>query len=569
MNISAKLKKYSLSLLLSSVALSGFSQQYRSPVDFPLSLSANFGELRNNHFHSGIDIKTQGVTGKPVLSVEDGYVSRINISPGGYGLAIYVSHPNGQTSVYGHLEKFAPKIAEYAKNMQYEKESFAVDLQPDATLFPVKKGDLIAYSGNSGSSGGPHIHFEIRDTQTQNIFDPLVFYKDVIKDTQAPDVRGIAAYPIPGRGVVNGSIDPLRQSVSLLRNGSYAALKTPISAWGLVGFGVKSYDKMTGTANVYGVKIVRLFVDDELVFRSDVKTYAFDQTRMLNSFTDFVDWRRNKSFFMKSFVEPGNTLSFYTTKEDGYNGYVLFDKEKVYNLKYELEDLYGNKTTYPFTVTGKQQQIPIPSGCSLVMVWNEDNRYISEDFTLIIPKGNLYNDLCFKLSQTISEEYYSNIFTINNVPVPLHRSGEVKIKMTTDPLANKKAYGLVQINGTKKSWIGGAYNNGYITASIRELGLKVAVFADQTAPTITPVNPKQWIQDGVIKIRAVDNLSGIASFRGTVDGQFVLFEHDVKSTTYSYKLDASRIKKGKTHKLVFTATDACGNKAEYTDEFYY
>lgn len=569
MTIYDKIKKHSLILLFGSVTLSAFSQQYRSPVDFPLSLSANFGELRNNHFHSGIDMKTQGVTGKPVLSVEDGYISRINISPGGYGWAIYVAHPNGQTSVYGHLDRFAPKIGEYVKKMQYERETFAINLEPDQNLFPVKKGDLIAYSGNSGSSGGPHIHFEIRDSQSQNILDPLVYYKDVIKDTQAPDVRGIAAYPIPGRGVVNGSIDPLRQNISLLKNGSYSALKTPIDAWGLVGFGVKSYDRMTGTNNIYGVKIVRLWIDDELIFQSDIESYAFDETRMLNSFTDFVDWRQNKSFFMKSFVEPGNTLSFYKTKDDGYNGYYLFNKEKVYNLKYELEDLYGNKTTYPFSVSGKEQPLPRPSGCSLVMVWDENNRYISEDFTLIIPKGNLYNDVCFKLTQTASSDYYSNIFAINNTPVPLHKSGEVKIKMTSDPIANKKQYGLVQINGTKKSWIDGTYNNGYVTASIRELGMKVAVSADQTPPTITPVTPNKWVQNETIKIKATDNLSGIASFRGTIDGQFVLFEHDVKSPIYSYKLDPSRLKKGQNHKLVFTVIDACGNKTEYTDQFYY
>lgn len=560
--------KQSILFLFTLLSLSTFAQQYRSPLDIPLQLSANCGELRNNHFHSGIDIKTQGVTGKSIHSIEDGYVSRIAVSPSGYGLALYIDHPKtGHTSVYGHLESYNPRIAKYVKDKQYEQEKFRVDLKLKPNEIPVKKGEIVAYSGNTGGSGGPHLHFEIRDTKTEEVLDPLAYFKNMIADTKAPDVRGIAAYPIPGRGVVNGSIEPLRQSVSLLKNGTYSSPKEDIEAWGIIGLGIKSYDKMDGNSNIYGVKSATMSVDGKQIFKYNTEKFSFDQTRMINTFTDFEDWKLNKSFFMQSFVEPGNLLPFYTTVNDGY---IDIDEERSYNISYQLIDIYGNKTNYNFKIIGKKQTISKPSGCSMVMVWNDDNRYISEPFSLIIHKGNLYNNICFTLSETPSNNYYSSIFTVNNKPVALDNSGEVRIKMTSDPLSNKEQYGIVQLNGSKPSWIGGRYMNGTIVAPIRELGVRLAVSADTQAPVITPVtNNKKGIQSKTneIKLKVTDDLSGISSFKGTVDGKFALFTHDVKSPIYTYKFDASKIGTGKTHKLVFTAIDECGNTTIYTTDF--
>jgi len=563
------------SFLAIALSLNASSQNYRNPLDIPIQLSANFGELRNNHFHSGLDFKTQQVTGKPIFSVEDGYVSRISVSPAGYGLALYIDHPStGQTSVYGHLDYFNPEISAYVKNKQYEQESFRVNLYPKTSELPVKKGDIVAYSGNTGGSGGPHLHFEIRDTKSEEPMDPLVYYKSRIKDNTAPDIRGIAAYPLPGRGVINGSSSPLRQGVTKLKSGAYSGLKQDIEAWGIIGLGIKAYDRMDGTTNTYGVRTISLSVDGKQIFKYDMGRFNFDETRMLNSFTDFADWRLNKSFYMKSFIEPGNRLRLYSAKEQGY---LNINEERPYKIRYELQDIYGNKSSYQFTITGKKQDIKVPSGCSLVMVWNDDNRYISDPFSLIINKGNLYDDVCFTLTQSNSPRYYSNIFSVNKTPVPLDKSGEVRIKVGKDNISNKRQYGIVQINGNKESWIGGTYKDGYIIASIRELGIRLAVSADTEPPVISPFTTTRKVKgktrkiqesrSDLIRLRVNDNLSGIASFRGTVDGKFALFEHDVKSNVYTYIYDSSRIETGKTHKLVFTATDGCGNTAEYSTEF--
>lgn len=558
-------------LLLSSLNIHG--QDYGSPLDIPILLSANCGELRGNHFHAGIDIKTQGVIGKKVYSIEDGFVSRIFVSPGGYGLAIYVDHPNGQTSVYGHLSRFNDKIDKYVKEQQYKQESFRVDLKLKPNQFKVKKGDLIAYSGNTGGSGGPHVHLEIRDTKSEELLDPLKYFKKYISDNVSPEVRGIAAYPVPGLGVVNYTYLPLRQTVSKNKAGSYQNPPTPIEAWGTIGLGIKAYDRMSGTSNIYGVKSITMKVNGKQIFSSDISRFSFDQTRMINTFTDFSDWKLNKSFYMYSFVEPGNQLPFYKVQDQGY---ITVNEERPYNIEYTLTDAYGNSTDYSFTVQGKKQKIPRPSGCSLVMAWDRDNKYVSENFTLTVNKGNLYNDVCFVLAQESSDEYFSDIFTINNSPVPIDKSAEVKIKLKRDNLNNKKQYGLVQLNGTKKSWLGGQYNNGFLTTNIRELGFKATIMADTQAPTIRPVENKKNSKKNSqisqspdeIQLRITDNLSGVASVRGTVDGKFVLFENDVKSPVYTYKIDADRIAKG-SHTLEVIAIDDAGNKAVYTTDFTY
>ncbi|WP_165042675.1 M23 family metallopeptidase [Dysgonomonas sp. ZJ709] len=558
------MKKILLSIALTFTLGANAQSQYRYPLDVPAILSANFGELRPNHFHSGIDLKTEGVVNKPVYSIMDGYVSRISVSPSGYGLALYIAHPNGQTSVYGHLNKYAPKIAEYIKERQYEQERYSIDITVDKNALPLKKGDLIAYSGNTGSSMGPHVHFEIRKSNTQEALDPLVFYKNQIKDTQKPIVKGIAVYPIYGKGVVNKKDIPFRRAITILKNGTYSPIKDSIYVWGTIGLGINSVDKMDGTTNIYGVKKVRLLCDNKEVFSSDISSFLFEQTRMINSLIDFDYWYNKKSFYMKSFIEPGNKLPIYKSVNSGY---INIDKEKTYDMCYELEDLYGNKNTYKFTVIGKKQNIPAPKACSQAMMWNHNNHYITESFSLIIPKDYLYTDICFTLKETATSNYLSKQYVVNDSYVPLDGYSDMKIKLTNDSIANKSQYGIVRLVGAKEYWVGGTYTDGYMVTKVRELGNTYTVSFDNEAPTLTAVAPEKWVTRGKITMRASDNKSGISSYRGTIDGEFVLFEHDTKSPTYTYTFDSKRLKKGQTHAFVFTVTDACGNSKSYEQTF--
>jgi len=531
-------------------------------------LSANFGELRPNHFHSGIDLKTQAVVDKPVYSISDGYVSRISVSPSGYGLAIYVDHPaTGHTSVYGHINSYAPKIAKYIKEKQYEKETYRIDLSLDSATLPVKRGELIAYSGNTGSSGGPHVHFEIRNIADQLALDPLEFYQAHIQDGVPPQLKGIAVYPVAASGVVNGKGNVFRENISVQKGGGYAPLKDSVKVWGRVGVAVYANDRMTGTTNIYGVKKVRLFCDNKEIFSSDIASVDFNKTRMINSMIDYDYWYRKRAFYQKSFIEPGNELSIYKSVD---NGYLYINEERVYKLRYELEDLYGNQTSYSFNIVGKKQAIPEEKSHTQKLKWNEDNHFSADLFSLTIPKGNLYNDVCFTFNRTASPNRLSSVYTINDVYVPLHGYCDMTIKLTKDSLPDKAQYGIVRINGNGgESWIGGKYHNGAITARIRDLGHTYAVSSDRKAPVITPVQPVKWVTRQEIVIRVADDKSGVASYRGTIDGEFALFEHDVKKPLYTYKFDPAKLKKGKIHRLVFIATDACGNESKYEHEFKY
>ncbi len=553
-----------IALLLWLVHTTGFAQ-YGEPLNIPPALSAGFGELRNNHFHSGIDFKTQQVVNKPVFAVADGYISRISVSPSGYGLALYIDHPEqGHTTVYGHLNSFSKHIAQYVEDKQYENESFRVNLYLESHEIPVAKGEQIALSGNSGSSGGPHLHFEVRDRETQGPLDPLQYVAQSIRDTQRPDLRGIAFYPIAGEGVVNNSNSPTRLNIGKSKAGNPLPLQKRITAWGKMGVGVKAYDKMNGQNNIYGVKHIRLFVDDSLVFSSTINEYRFEETRILNSFVDFEDWRNNKSFYMKSYVEPGNKLRIYN---DNYDGYINVTEERTYPMKYELEDHHGNITTYNFAVQGTPTEIIANPFCKNHMAWQNYNRYVAYDFMLTIPEENLYNDFCFEHTSTAhtDNKYYSDIHEVNNKPIPLHNNGKMWIKIKSDTLPQRNNYGVVKINkdNRRDNWMGGTYKNGGVELTINELGDKYAISMDSIAPKIEALSPQTWKQNGRIRIKLSDDKSGIRTFRGTIDGQFVLFTHDSKSSIYTYTFNRERLGDLPIKNFQFVATDGVGNETVY------
>ena len=549
------------------IGFTAYSQSYRSPIVLPPRLSGNFGELRNNHFHSGIDYKTQGTVNHPVFAIAEGYVARINVSPAGYGLAMYINHPDGKTSVYAHLNSFSKKIADYVVEQQYKKQSYSVELYPEPGLLRIEKGEQIALSGNTGSSGGPHLHFEIRETGSQKALEPLLFFSHTIPDTQKPDIRAIAFYPIDGKGAVNASAEILRVNIPKSKSGTPLALPQIVNAWGQIGVAVKAYDRMDGQSNIYGVKNVRLFVDEKKVFESIVNEITFSQTRMLNTFIDFEDWRRRSSFFMKSFVEPGNALPYYTAEN---NGFIHINEERDYKLRYELQDFHGNTLAYSFVVKGKKQSIPETPKCDHVMAWNLPNNYIDFDFSLNIPTGNLYDNFCYRHRRVVSDTYLSDIHQTGDKPAPLHGRASMWIKLKTDTSVHKNRYGIVEIPDKGKTrWIGGTYKNGGLETTIPELGKRYAVEQDTVAPLIAPVNPETWVSKRKIEIRLTDEKSGISTFRGAIDGNFALFSHDMKSAVYTYCFDDSRIEKNRKHELLFTATDNAGNNSRYVFEFVY
>mgnify|MGYP002610552008 FL=1 len=537
------------------------AQQLRKPMDIPVLLSGNFGELRSNHFHSGIDFKTQGVEGKPIHSVQDGYVSRISVSPWGYGNGLYITHPDGTTTVYGHLQKFSQKITAYLKEKQYEQESFNVNLSLTPDELPVKEGELVALSGNTGSSGGPHLHFEVRDTETEEPMDPIEYYKDLIKDTQAPKIQGIMVYSMPGKGVVNGSRRKLELKPVTAKNGKQT-LNGKIEAWGEIGLAVKGYDYMDNTSNIYGIKDITLTTDSQVIFHSNLDRFAFDESRYLNSFTDFEEWKEHRSFYIKSFVDPGNRLRFI---ESLNRGILTIDEPRTYHLTYQLADAFGNTTRLSIQIEGKEQPIPeIDTENTELFHWWSDNRFGAKGIRLTIPKGNLYDDLYFRYSVKEDSTALGATHILHNKPVAFHKSAKLSLRLQTDTLENKQQYGIVRLQNGRRSWTGGVYRNGWVDADIKETG-SYTLGQDLVPPTITPLNPATWVSKQAIALRLSDNLSGVQTYRGEIDGQYVLFEMNSKSVI-TYHFDKERLARGK-HTLKLVVTDACGNQSTYTYPF--
>ncbi len=539
-----------------------FSQELRNPFDFPILLSGNFGELRSNHFHAGLDFKTQGVEGKPVHAVADGYISRISVSPWGYGNALYINHPDGKTTVYGHLQKYNDSITIYVRDQQYDLESFAVNLLPEPDKFPVKKGDIIALGGNSGGSGGPHLHFEIRETETDELVDPILYYKDRIKDTRPPQIQGVMVYPIEGRGVLNGSNKKLELKPVKSKDGSQI-LTGKIQAWGDIGLAVKGYDYMDNTTNIYGVRKIALRLDTIVIFRSNLNRFGLNESRYLNSFTDYEEWTDKRSFYMKSFVDPGNRLRFI---ESINRGIITIDEERTYRLTYLLQDAYGNSTRINVWIDGKEQLIPSPdtSGTEYFH-WKSENRFGAKGIRFVIPSGNLYDDLYFRYSVKEDSTALAATHVLHDQTVALHGRAELSIRLVNDTIDNKEKYGIVRRRGSRLSWIGGTYRNGWMDAEVRDLGT-YTIASDVTSPVITPINPSAWVASQKITFKITDNLSGIKTYRGEIDGNFVLFELDGKKALATYSFDKKRLSRG-NHKLTFTLIDNCGNQSVYEHSF--
>lgn len=537
----------------------------RQPLDIPLLLSGNFGELRRNHFHSGIDFKTQGSIGHKVFAVDDGYVSRVSVSPWGFGRAVYITHPaTGLTTVYGHLDSFSPEIDNKVRDLQYEKESFSIDVYFEPGEISVSRGSVIALSGNSGSSGGPHLHFDVRDASTENPLDPLEYYRKQIKDNVAPEVRQLAIYPING-GVINNDT----KAVYRQPDGTLS-----FTAWGDIVPGIKAYDRMTGTQNIYGVKYLTLLQDGDTIYHRHIDRYSFDDTRAIHTIINNKDLIENNSWIMTTNVADSNPLPYMINAKN--KGIITINEERPYIFTWILGDEHGNSTRKEFTVTGKKKLISSPVAKGQLALWDADNLIESEDIYVEIPEGALYdntffeiyNDTSFPLINTssktlLNKRYNSKIVRIGDKHIPLAKGVTLSIPVENDTLSNKQQYCLVCLNGVKPVAVTSTYSDGLITGQLYNCG-DYAVTVDNTPPLIQPVDKARWRSSGNIKFKISDNLSGIQSWRGEIDGKFALFELDGKTGTLSLNIKKnSGYVPEKPGKISLIVTDACGNTSSF------
>jgi len=565
-------------LLFITIGLATFSQPldkidpyyYSVPVKIPVFLAGNFAELRPNHFHGGIDIKTQGRTGIPVFAAADGFISRINISPKGYGRALYIDHPNGTTTVYGHLESFTPQIDEYIRNIQYEKETFTIDQTVPPGLLPVKKGEQVAKSGNAGSSGGPHLHFEIRRTKEETMLNPLMFNMPV-KDKIKPTIQALMVYPISDEASISGKQTPQKFEIIKTPNGYQLKVNQPIPVFGKIGFGVQSVDLLDGNPNRCGIYSIKLTVDEQLIYSFTMDEVVINESKYVNSHMDYALAMRSGQRLYRTWLEPGNRLQIYDTVEK--RGIFEATDGKLHQVKYEISDVYGNSTSLAFKVQSKEIKVsPIPAEGELFK-YNKHNQIKDDGIKFSIPEGALYSDVDFQYQRKPAlSKFYSPVFQLHNGLVALHFACPLRIKAVNLPENLQSKVMLAQIDPSSGRIYSatGKFDDGWVEGNIRTLG-SYALAVDTVAPKITSLNvaDKNGKKDtSRLKFKVADNLSGIETFRGTIDGKWVLFEYDLKNNLLTYTFDKGRMKFGENHQLNLEVTDFKGNTSTYKTNFY-
>ena len=536
--------------------------QYDSPVNYTLTLAGNFGEPRPNHFHGGIDVKTEGVEGKPIFSIGDGYVSQISIGVAGFGNAVYVHHPEGYTSVYCHLKKFTPQIAAMVRRWQYQHHTSEGVMHFRPTDLPVARGQLIAVSGNTGASVAPHLHLEIHETRTWNMLDPLVFVGNAMEDGVPPQAHAFMACPKEGEGVFAGSTK--NQTFGF----SSHHLEQPFQAWGKVGFALWANDYMDGVYNHYGVRRTELFVDDHLVFSSDVDDIPVHQNLQVNAWGDYLHYLHSNVWYMRSFLLPGLTLPI--VKADENRGYVGFTEERDYHLTYVLTDFKGNRSEYGFVVSGKPMKIPSRGEWHPMreLLWNRANDYQLPGLQLKVKKGLLADNEELAPRVDFQPTAFSDAYTLMPHSFQLLAYAPLSLQLKRKVSDPSKLY-IVGHWGTDR-FMGGEYSDGWVTGSVRELGATYEIDYDDTPPKIEPVQQESWNDSRMIRFDLWDSKSGLASYEGTIDGHFVLFERVGKTSMVACRLADTPLKKtGNSHQLVFTAVDNRNNKQTYTSNVIY
>ncbi|MGC6470085.1 MAG: M23 family metallopeptidase [Flavobacteriales bacterium] len=547
-----------------------FSQQnqepnFRSPLDIPLLLSGTFGELRTNHFHAGLDFKTQGKSGLKIYAIEDGYISRIKVSPWGYGKAIYITHNNGYTSVYAHLMKYHGAIQDYVFQQQYIKQSYDIELFPDQNQFLVKKGDIIGLSGNTGSSFAPHLHFEIRHSYNQNPVNALQFDFDII-DNIPPIIKEIKIYPKSKYTFINGENRELTLKVDGI-HGNYF-IEEPIKVTGPYALSIQTYDVLNGANNKNGVYSIDLFVDSTLVYSHEIEEFAFKETRYINCHLDYFEKIENNKKFHRCYTLPNNRLSIYNYVKN--EGIIKIDKNQI--IEFFVDDVYGNSSYLNLNIIEDTASVTRNSQQEIyteVFPFQIENSYENEFLSINIPVNSLYDTLYFvyNINMDTNSIYHAPIHTIHYESTPLHFAYLLKLKSTVSEKLAKKAF-ICKINEKGKSnYIGGTYDKGYITTKTKYFG-QYSVSVDTIAPIIKGLNiyPSKTMNSSTLKMTIRDNESGIKSFNGYINNEWILMEYEPKSNRLTHFFDKS-LKKGKNN-FRLIVEDQLGNISEYKADFY-
>lgn len=531
-------------------------REFVFPLKFETTLAGNFGEPRHRHFHSGIDFRTFQ-DGKEIVSVADGFIARIVVSPWGYGLGLYVEHFNSYTSVYGHLIKFRPDIQNFVRKIQYEKKSFAIDTILDPELFLVKKSELIAYSGNTGSSEGPHLHFEIRETKTQNAINTVnsVYY---FKDDIAPEISALVLYPL----TYNSFIDGKKQKVYLKlrkQDGIYVCSSPLPLVKGLIGIGLQYVDRMNGTQNRYGAKTVSLFMNNEILYKSNLDKISFELQANKNSMFDFEFLLKEKIHVHKLFVEKGNQFMCFDSLVN--NGMFSLAESTKADFKIFVSDYNNNTSQVQFSLTEDKNDYTLPENSGFYIKYDSVFLFVDSDFRFETQKNTLFYDSFIDMKKGESSKY-SNSYYIGDDYIAVNKDFKLSFFLNDNFVKYIDKVFVVREHNKNLTYLKPIIEQNFISAYSSYFG-KFYLWIDTIPPKITPQKINKTLNENnlnYVSFKVEDELSGIKSYNIFINDKWVLAQYEPKTKTIYYEKDEF-FEKASSYKLKVVVSDNCGNIA--------
>ena len=529
---------------------------FQSPIDAPFDLSGTFGEFRSR-FHTGIDFKSRGVQGQKIFSIEDGYVSRIEVNNYGYGKVLYIDHPNGYTSVYAHLRNFSPELNEYIKSELYKSQTNSIKKFPKKNELLISKGSVIGYSGNTGRSFGPHLHFEIRETKNQNALNPLMFnYKYI--DEQRPVVRGL--YLISEDKSLVKEL-PIRKKISKLNDSTY--ISDIVEYNGKIGVGLDIYDiQYKNLYNQNGIYKIELFIDSILSYSYKMDKIKFSENHYKKIMYDYLSLVERNKKVIKIYTPPNSNLSFL--KNNSFNGIINSDTYKDNSVTIKISDWNNNSSYIKFrlkSVTTKPEEL---SYKGIEVLRNQDYTLNKNSSIIEIDKNTFYDDLLLNIS------YNSDTLDLGKEKNPFRSSLRVKLPhKIIDTMELRQSF-VGKIINDRVSYLSSKKNNSYIYANTSSLG-KYIISRDSLEPEIKPINFKNNSNikgKRSLKLRLKDEHSGVKKYSSYINGNWALFEYEPKSNLIFHNLSDGIINNGK-NELIIRYEDGVGNKGVFKTSVFY
>lgn len=547
----------------------GFAQNeypkdyFGSPLDIPLNIAGSFGELRPSHFHSGIDFRTQQKEGFPVYATADGFISRINVSTFGYGKCLYIDHPNGFTSVYAHLQNMAPKIQSKVLEVQYAEKSYVTELRPKPEEYQVKKGELIGYTGNTGGSNGPHLHFEIRDTKSEFAINPFFFgYDEKVKDTKAPVITGLMAYSFGDSSHVNGSARPVVIPLTLQSDGTYLAGK--IVAIGTIGFGLNAHDISDYNFGKNGIFKLDAFLNGMPYYGYEFDTFSFDESKHINCFIDYPRYKETKQRYQKLFVGFIYPKSIIKTMKN--QGILDISNNLTMNYKIVVHDFHGNQNIInipinygilPITQAKVVKKTPFFLKCL------NEHSYAKDNFSVFIPENTFYEDFYLKFDVQNNELFLNEEYIAMNTPLT------ITYDATSIPESEREKWFIANIDDGKIEYNATFKKENTFSIKVKKMG-KFLLAKDTIAPKVYNPNFKEGAEldanQKTIKISISDDLSGIKEYTAFLNEKWILMEYETKLNRLTHNLSDNMFSLGRNDFKIIVK-DNMGNSTTFESYF--